>query len=107
MSNNAIVQKYAKLLRRRLFITFYLPTILLLGCLILNSLGIHGVLIAMLILPSLYVSLFWFMANNICPWCGESFFSFGFFGYKTSAVELLYAKRCQNCKEPKATKIDA
>lgn len=90
---------YRKLMRLRLKIFFYLPLVLLTFTLFLIKTGVHIAIITTLVAGCMYFSIFYFLSKNICPWCKESFFSFGQLGDKNLG-NVLFAKKCQHCGRP-------
>ncbi|QHI16341.1 hypothetical protein AhaeAN4_06925 [Acinetobacter haemolyticus] len=48
--------------------------------------------------PIGYISIFYFLAKDICPWCGQSFF----IGKNFNGLDFLIRKTCVCCGEPKS-----
>lgn len=93
------LSQYRKLMCLRLKIFFYLPLVLLAFTLFLIKIGVHIAIITTLVVGCMYFSIFYFLSKNICPWCKESFFSFGQLGDKNHG-SVIFTKKCQHCGRP-------
>lgn len=69
-----------------------MPLALLVLAVFLIKTGLPIVIVTTLVVGCIYFSIFYFLSKNICPWCKESFFSFGQLGDKTLG-NVLFAKK--------------
>lgn len=104
MENNQ-QSKYLELLklRRRLIgIIFVFPSVVILISMLLRG-EEHYILISLPIalIPIGYISIFYFLAKDICPWCGQSFF-IGKKMFLFNGLDFLIRKTCVCCGEPKS-----
>lgn len=76
-----------------------MPLALLVLAVFLIKTGLPIVIVTTLVVGCIYFSIFYFLSKNICPWCKESFFSFGQLGDKNLG-NVLFAKKCQHCSRP-------
>lgn len=94
-------EQYLKLLKVRKIFAHYIPLLILFGFMLLPNSYFVMMVYSCFVLIVLYISGFWFLSKNFCPWCGNRFFGTGALSDKKLNGHLFFGKKCQHCNHPK------
>ncbi len=91
---------YKKLMRRKRFIVLFIAMFGMIIAFLLNVLQLPVFVIIIAMAIYVYISMFIFLAKNVCPWCKLPFFLFGPRGLSGDGIHFLFQKKCINCGRP-------
>ncbi|PIE47460.1 MAG: hypothetical protein CSA42_03405 [Gammaproteobacteria bacterium] len=91
---------YKKLMRRKRLLLLSSVIFMLIFTFILNVLRLPGFILMGSLAIYLYISMFIFLAKNVCPWCKLPFFLFGPRGLSGDGIHFFFQKKCINCGRP-------
>lgn len=93
-------KEYIKLLKIRRIVAYYVPLLMIFGFIFLQNSYFTRIIYFFFVFIILYITGFWFLSKNICPWCGDRFFGTGALSDKKLNWHLFIGKKCQHCNQP-------